>query len=79
MSQKVLIIEEIMVEVYWGVSGGGKSHKAMTENPDAYVLDRCDGTLFFDGYDGQKVLIIEEFDGWINFEVLKRILDKWKF
>lgn len=64
-------------EWYWGNPGTGKSHKAWTENPDAY--DKAQNK-WFDGYEGQKVIVLDDFDknGKVLGTHMKRWTDKWK-
>lgn len=62
---------------YHGETGVGKSHKAF-ENYDPtthYVLQNDNG--WWDGYTGQKVVIMNEFRGQIPFEELLQLTDKW--
>lgn len=61
--------------IYWGVAGSGKTHKAKMEsgyfeNPDDVYM-KIPSTKFWDGYRGQKNVIIDEFDGQINLSHLK--------
>jgi len=64
--------------VLWGVSGAGKSTRAEIEaGPDAYWLSNPGGNvLWWDGYCGQKHVVIDEFKGWIKYHDLLRIIDK---
>jgi len=64
------------VTVHYGDSGTGKSRDAMTDT-DAYVL-RCSKTgVWFDGYDYNNTLIIDDFYGWIPFNMLLNLLDRY--
>lgn len=66
-----------LVEVYFGESGTGKSHDAIVNNPDAYVLRNSNGNVWFDGYDYQDTVIIDEFYGWIPFDKMLQLLDRY--
>jgi len=68
------------VVVYWGPTGTGKSRRAMHEaGPNAYwMLQPGDGqACFFDGYEGQEHVVIDEFYGWIPYAVLLKMLDRY--
>nr|QXP07666.1 MAG: replication associated protein [Arizlama virus] len=68
------------VRVYWGPTGTGKSRRALHEaGPDAYwVLQPGTGqACFFDGYEGQEHVVIDEFYGWIPYAVLLKMLDRY--
>lgn len=60
---------------YLGPSGVGKSHKARTENPDAYIKDQ---SKWFDGYTGQQTIILDDLDSDCLSHHLKIWADKWK-
>jgi len=65
------------VQVYWGPPGIGKSQRARHEaGPSAYWLPQPDsGTVWWDGYDGQEVVVIDEFYGWIKRTMMQRLCD----
>ena len=63
------------VQVYWGPTGCGKTRKAFEENPGAYMLNQSPTGCWWDGYDGEECVIIDEFRGWIPFAQLLRITD----
>lgn len=63
--------------VYYGKSGTGKSMKAFEENKDVYVL-RCNkSAVWFDGYDYNETVVIDDFYGWIPFNMLLNMLDRY--
>lgn len=54
--------------VFYGPGGTGKSYSAdRYDTPDnTYHLSRPNGsTVWWDGYNGQKTVVIDEFEGWI--------------
>lgn len=63
----------VVVEVLVGDTGTGKTKKA-TSGRDWFMLP-CSDKLWFDGYDGEKTLIIDDFYGNIKYAFLLRILD----
>lgn len=74
---KIPDFRKVEVEVLAGETGLGKTRQAVEKNKDYYKLDKAD-KVWFDGYDGQKTLIIDDFYGWIPFGQLLNILDGYK-
>lgn len=70
--------DNMVVEVFYGRTRTGKTRDAVLQNPGAFILDKAN-SIWFDGYDRNQCLIIDDFDGWLPFRVLLRILDGNKF
>lgn len=67
---------ERTVEVFWGKTGTGKSRRAWEEAGwDAYP--KIPSTKFWDGYNGQDHVVIDEFTGQIGIEHLLRWCDRY--
>lgn len=71
---------KVSVKVYWGVAGSGKSKKALYDDEnnrkdDIYVLEQSANGVWFDGYDGEKTLVINDFYGWIKYGMFLNLLD----
>lgn len=64
-----------IVEIYWGPTGTGKSRKAFEENPGAYWKPY--GNKWFDNYDGQPWVVIDEFVGWLPITMCLRLCDRY--
>lgn len=65
--------------ILWGPPGTGKTRYAHEKHPDAYWLKKpgkgqC---IFFDGYEGQDCVIIDEFYGWLPYDLLCRMCDRY--
>jgi len=68
------------VKVYWGDTGTGKSRRALHEaGENAYWMKKPARTqgVFFDGYDAHENVVIDEFYGWIPWDVLLRMIDRY--
>lgn len=59
------------VEVHWGISNAGKSYYAQ-QIKGAYWKDHGQ---WWDGYDGQEDVVIDEFYGWLTPSFLLRLFD----
>lgn len=67
------------VSVLWGDAGTGKTRKAVEASSDYYILNQPGGQqLWWDGYEGQDTLIIDDFSGWIKYRLLLKILDGYQ-
>lgn len=62
--------------VFWGKTGSGKSRRAWEEaSMDAYCKDPR--TKFWDGYQDEKFVVMDEFRGGIDVSHLLRWLDRY--
>ena len=72
---------EMCVIVVYGTPGCGKSYwaKRIFAPNDTYTLPAVSsgGQAWFDGYNGERVLLIDEFSGRIEFELFKNMLDPY--
>ncbi len=74
---------EVDVSVFWGVPGAGKSYDARQDwdKTQVFSLTRANangqGIVWFDGYSGQRLLLIEDFYGWIQFQQFLGLLDPY--
>lgn len=62
------------VYVYQGPTGTGKSRYAMENYPSAYWKQR---SSWWDGYSNQETVIIDEFYGWLPFDLCLRLCDRY--
>lgn len=65
---------EVTVHVIQGPTGTGKSRWAMEQYPEAYWKQRSN---WWCGYAGHKTVVIDEFYGWLPFDLLLRICDRY--
>lgn len=62
-----------------GQAGTGKTRYVYDhENiDDVYKLDHDNNNVWFDGYEGEHILLIDDFYGWIRYGWLLNILDRY--
>lgn len=87
VESKVPSTRDVFVEVIWGPPGTGKSRivderwrpRKPEDKPFHEVVFRKVQTTgaWFDGYKGQPVLVLDDFDGWLDPHTLIQILDKY--
>lgn len=68
----------VKVHVIFGEAGTGKSRRCWELDPELYCLDHDDKSLWFDGYAGEKTLLLDDFYGWIKYSYLLRLLDGYQ-
>lgn len=72
----------VLVFVFWGVTGTGKTRSSydVFGAESIYKLNSStNSTLWFDGYEGERVLILDDFKGWIRFHELLTLLDGYPY
>lgn len=72
-----LAFRDVHTIVYWGETNTGKTRQACEENPDAYKISGWD-LNWFDGYDGETTLIIDEYNNDVNITKMLGLLDGYK-
>lgn len=76
--QKPLPIrEDFTCHFYFGKTGTGKTYKAFNDYPGLFAKPLGKG-LWFDGYAGQKVVLVDEFTGQWPCTDMLRIADKYQ-
>jgi len=73
------------VKVFYGATGTGKTFTAVNyccQNKDYYIAEcpsQKNSKLWFNGYEGQRTLILDDFSGdYCTMDFLKRLLDCYK-
>lgn len=63
---------------YYGPTGVGKSHTVFSDfDPDTHYVYEVEDNGWWDGYEGQDIVIINEFRGQIKFAQLLDLVDKY--
>lgn len=68
------------VAILWGQPGTGKTRRVFeSHKPEhIYVVPRGQGgQIWFDGYEQQPVILIDDFYGWIKWSLMLNIMDRY--
>jgi hypothetical protein len=68
--------EKTRLVIYYGPPGTGKSHRVLQESPKVYYKD-LSTPVYWDGYDGQSDVVMEDFRGEVSLTQMLRICDKY--
>lgn len=65
--------------IFWGPPGTGKTFRAARDFPNAFWFTKPQDSksYWFDGYEGQDTIIFDEFYGWLPYDLILRILDRY--
>lgn len=75
LKQSTREFRKIEVIVHWGDAGTGKTRKPYEEG--AYVFDDYEHG-WWDGYDGEPVILLDDFYGGIKWSYFLRLLDGYQ-
>jgi len=70
------------LHIYWGAPGTGKSRKAWFEGAgDVYELPKAKeaNVIWWPGYTGQSTVILEDYYGWLPFDVMLKMIDRYPY
>lgn len=75
---KPSIRENLKVELHVGPTRSGKTFQAFQRYPDLYNMPVKSGnTLWFNGYAGEKVVLLDDFKGGFGLDQFLRLTDKY--
>ncbi len=69
------------VHLYYGTTGSGKTRKAFEDNSES-IFRKAPDTSWFDGYYGQRTLLLDDFAGRaskMSLSYLLQLLDRYPF
>lgn len=78
MFNAVATARSVPPEVHWrwGLAGTGKTRYCVEKHADHYIKD---GTSWWDNYQTQEAIIIDDFENSIPFRILLRMLDRYSY
>lgn len=65
-----------LVSFYYGPTGTGKTASVCSVYEDVYIRSNTTGA-FWEGFNGQSVVLIDDFYGWMPYHDMLRYLDRY--
>ncbi len=76
--EKTKIFRKVKVTVHSGITGTGKTRDAMNQIKYPYLISG-DALQWWDGYDGEDTIVIDEYSNDIKITSLLRLLDGYQY
>lgn len=70
------------VVIHYGAAGAGKSYNANLAAKDKSSFTLCRGNgdnIWWDGYDGQEIALLDDFYGWVRFSDMLQLMDRYAY
>jgi hypothetical protein len=80
-SQQEGKFKEVEVNVLYGDAGAGKTRFVYDKYGHENVYRLCQGNagnVWFDGYTQQKILLIDDYYGWLKYSTFLQLIDNYK-
>lgn len=74
--RKAKEFRSVEVHILWGEAGAGKTRQVHDEHgDDVYTVEFDDHRLWWDGYSGESVILMDDFYGQVKYAELLRLWD----
>ncbi len=79
LDRKSSVSEAVECTLYWGPTGVGKTRRVWElEGSSLYVYSGDSGSnIWFDGYDGERAILFDDYTGGIGLGALLRFIDRY--
>lgn len=71
------------IHVFWGTTGTGKTRRVydfVSADKIWSCPGKCNGTVWFDGYDGHEVALFDDLDGsWFHVTKFLKLIDRYPY
>lgn len=67
----------VVTYAFWGPAGCGKTRLCYDMFPNCFKITRDADQLWWDGYMGEEVLLLDDFYGWIRWHFFLSVLDRY--
>lgn len=76
-TQAARVQRDVEVYIYWGGPGTGKSRRVWQLHPDVFSVSEGNTGTWWTGYEGQLVVLLDDFRGTVPLHILLKWLDRY--